>query len=146
MLTIIIVLLVINYNHTNKAIAIAKENLEVTVQQAELETVPGADAEEEQLTSLGIYKISHYCACEKCCGKSNGITASGTIAEEGRTCAAEGLPIGTHLLIAETGQILTVEDRFGDPSITDRVDVFICSHDRALALGVFESEVFIVNY
>ncbi len=146
MLTIIIILLVINFNRTNKAIAIAKENLEVTVQQAEFETVPEAEAEEGQLTSLGIYKVSHYCACEKCCGKSNGITASGTVAQEGRTCAAEGLAIGTHVLIAETGEVLTVEDRFGDPSLTNRIDIFVSDHDRALQLGAYESEVYIVEF
>lgn len=101
--------------------------------------------EEEELISLGIYKVSHYCACEQCCGKSNGITASGTAAEEGRTCAAEGLPIGTKLLIAETGEILTVEDRFGNPAKTECLDVFISDHDRALRMGVYESEVFIVE-
>ena len=31
-------------------------------------------------TSLGVFKITHYCACSICCGEySNGITASGTV-------------------------------------------------------------------
>ncbi len=118
--------------------------------EAEELAEPIQEAEEEQLgikiEPIGVYRITHYCACEKCCGKSNGITASGTVATEGRTCAMEGLPIGTHVLVVETGEILTVEDRFGDPSKTDRMDIFIDSHDRALALGTYESEVYIVEF
>ena len=37
---------------------------------------------------LGTYTIYAYCPCVKCCGKTNGITASGTVATEGRTVAA----------------------------------------------------------
>ena len=35
-----------------------------------------------------IYKITAYCSCAKCCGKTNGITAAGTKATAGRTIAA----------------------------------------------------------
>ena len=113
----------------------AREGQEVYIATGEITAEP-----------IGVYKISHYCACEKCCGKSDGITASGTIATEGRTCAAEGLPIGTHLLIVATGEILTVEDRFGDPSKTGRIDIFISDHERAKQLGLYDSEIFIINY
>jgi len=104
-------------------------------------------AESDELTSesLGTYKITHYCTCTKCT-RGSGITASGTVPVEGRTCAAEGLPIGTKLLIAETGEILTVEDRFGDPSKTNCLDIYVASHDEALKRGTFLSEVYILYY
>ena len=58
------------------------------------------------------YKITAYCSCAKCCGKSTGRTASGTQATAGRTVAAPAnFAFGTKLNIG--GQIYTVEDRGG---------------------------------
>ena len=133
--------------NTAKTVALAETKTETLEEKQIIEE----DFEEVKvggisIEPIGVYRITHYCACEKCCGKSDGITASGTVATEGRTCAMEGLPIGTQVLIVETGEILTVEDRFGDPSKTDRMDIFIEDHDRALALGTYESEVYIVEF
>ena len=79
-------------------------------------------------------KITAYCSCSKCCGKSNGITAAGTVATAGRTVAASSkYPIGTKLNIG--GHIYTVEDRGG--AITgNKIDIFVSSHSEALAWGV----------
>ena len=53
-----------------------------------------------------------YCACEYCCGKTDGITASGTKATAGRTIAADpSLPFGTVVVI--DGHEYVVEDRGG---------------------------------
>jgi len=47
-----------------------------------------------------IYKITAYCSCAKCCGKTNGITAAGTKATAGRTIAASSkFALGTKLNI-----------------------------------------------
>ena len=125
--------------------AVTKDTLEVVdrinAEVADEEPEPGEITSE----SLGTYRITHYCACTKCTNGS-GVTASGTVPEQGRTCAAEGLPIGTHVLIAETGEILTVEDRFGDPSKTHSIDVYVSDHEEALQRGVFTSEVFIIEF
>ena len=60
-----------------------------------------------------VYKITAYCPCSKCCGKTNGRTASGTTATAGRTVAASSkFAFGTKLNIG--GHIYTVEDRGGD--------------------------------
>ena len=49
-------------------------------------------------TGTAIYKVTGYCACVKCCGKTNGITASGTKATAGRTIAASAqFSFGTKL-------------------------------------------------
>ena len=134
--------------NTAKTVALAETKAETLEEEQiiEEEDLEEVKAEGISIEPIGVYRITHYCACEKCCGKSNGITASGTVATEGRTCAMEGLPIGTQVLVVETGEILTVEDRFGDPSKTDRMDIFIEDHDRALALGIYESEVYIVEF
>lgn len=88
----------------------------------------------EQTGDTVTCKITAYCSCSKCCGKSNGITAAGTVATAGRTVAASAkYPIGTKLNIG--GHIYTVEDRGG--AITgNKIDIFVNSHSEALAWGV----------
>ena len=81
---------------------------------------------------LGKYKLTYYCSCSKCCGKSNGITASGKRAQEGITVASNSLPLGTKISI--DGHIYTVQDRGGMAS--NVIDIFVSSHQKALNLGV----------
>lgn len=95
------------------------------------------------LVSLGTYKITAYCACAKCCGKTNGITASGTKVQAGRTIAApKNFPFGTKLMI--NGHIYTVEDR-GGAIQGNRIDIYFNTHEEALQWGVKYLEVFKVN-
>ena len=64
-------------------------------------------------TYLGSYYITGYDICEKCCGKTDGITASGAVATVGRTVAApKDIPFGTTLYIEGIGERV-VEDRGG---------------------------------
>ena len=81
---------------------------------------------------LGKYKLTYYCSCSKCCGKSNGITASGKKAQEGITVASNSLPLGTKISI--DGHVYEVQDRGGMAS--NVIDVFVSSHQKALNLGV----------
>ena len=84
--------------------------------------------------SSGRYKVTAYCACVKCCGKTNGITASGTRATANRTIAAPStFAFGTQVVI--NGQTYTVEDR-GGAIQGNRIDVYMNSHSEALAWGV----------
>ena len=145
---IFVFLLGVNLQRMARVEAMTKEGLEVIDQ---MNQKVSEDFEEEVETgeitieSLGEYKVTHYCACTKCTNGS-GVTASGTVPKQGRTCAAEGLPIGTKLLIAETGEILTVEDRFGDPKKTQCLDIYVEEHDEALRRGTFRSEVYILHF
>ena len=81
-----------------------------------------------------LFKVTGYCACLKCCGKTNGITASGTQATAGRTIAAsKQFSFGTKLLI--NGITYTVEDR-GGAIQGDKIDVYFNTHQEALQWGV----------
>lgn len=81
-----------------------------------------------------IYKITAYCPCAKCCGKTTGRTAMGTKATAGRTIAASSkFAFGTKLNI--NGHIYTVEDR-GGAIKGNKIDIFVNSHAEALAWGV----------
>lgn len=81
-----------------------------------------------------IYKVTAYCSCAKCCGKTTGITASGTRATAGRTIAAPArFAFGTKLSL--NGKVYTVEDRGGAIN-GNRIDLYVNSHAEALAWGV----------
>lgn len=98
--------------------------------------------------SLGEFKITHYCPCEKCCGEwADGITATGTTASEGRTIAVDPkvIPYGTEVTICYadgTEHTYTAED-CGGAIKGNRIDVFMESHEAALIEGVKYGEVFI---
>lgn len=81
-----------------------------------------------------VYKITAYCSCARCCGKTTGITAMGTRATAGRTVAASSkFAFGTKLNI--NGHIYTVEDR-GGAIKGNKIDIYVNSHAEALAWGV----------
>ena len=95
------------------------------------------------VTNGTIYKITAYCPCSKCCGKTNGITASGTKATAGRTVAASSkFAMGTKLNI--NGHIYTVEDRGGAIN-GNKIDIFVNTHAEALAWGVRYLPVSVAN-
>lgn len=101
-----------------------------------------SDSESSDLKSLGTFKLTAYCACSKCCGKSDGITASGTKAKQGRTIAVDPkqIPYGTKVVI--NGHTYTAEDCGGGIG-KNRIDVFFNSHKEALKFGVQHAEVFV---
>lgn len=105
-----------------------KEKDAVIIKEAEVKK-----EKEPELVSLGEYRISAYCPCEKCCLKSDGITASGVKATPNRTVAVDGIPFGTRLLI--DGNEYVVEDRVG--SGKRLIDVFFPTHDDALNSGLW---------
>lgn len=85
-------------------------------------------------SKVKIYKVTAYCACSKCCGKSTGITASGKKATAGRTIAAPStFKFGTKLSI--NGKTYVVEDR-GGAIKGNRIDLYVESHSAALRWGV----------
>ncbi len=109
---------------------------------------------EPKITSLGEYKLTAYCSCEKCCGHwatirpldedGNPIvyTANMSVAKQGVTVAADTsvLPFGTTLLI--DGHEYIVQDR-GGAIKGNRIDVYFESHEEALQFGVQYKEIFL---
>lgn len=81
------------------------------------------------LVYLGKFWVTGYDACASCCGKTDGITASGAKAVAGATCAA-ALPFGTNLYIAGIG-VRQVQDRGVGAGC---VDVFCDGHDACYAV------------
>ena len=93
---------------------------------------------------LGKYRVTGYCPCARCCGKTDGITADGTNA---RTCpdrvvsAPKGVPLGTRLWIDGVG-LVVAHDRGGKIK-GHRMELFFQDHQAALNWGIQQRRVFI---
>ena len=81
------------------------------------------------------FKVTGYCPCIQCCGKTDGITASGVKATANHTIAAPSkYAFGTRIRLDGYGTFV-VEDRGG--AIKDnRLDRFFNTHQEALNWGV----------
>ena len=111
------------------------------VQTSRSSTLPRTSS--SSTTGGTTYKITAYCPCSKCCGKTTGRTASGTKATAGRTVAASSkFAFGTKLNIG--GHIYTVEDRGGAIN-GNKIDIFVSTHAEALQWGVRYMTVSVVN-
>ena len=104
-------------------------------------TTEAPSTEANGMTYLGTYSLTAYCSCVNCCGKSNGITASGTQATAGRTVACNSLPLGT--VISINGHQYVVEDTGGMGG--NVIDIYFSSHEEAINFGRQSAEVYLVN-
>lgn len=114
--------------------------------------LPGEDKPAEgsaELTigePLGKFKLTAYCPCAKCCGKTDGITSTGTLAAEGRTIAVDPrvIPYGSTVTIYfpdGTVHTYTAED-CGGAIKENRIDVFFADHQAAREFGVQTAYVY----
>lgn len=96
---------------------------------------------------LGLFELTAYCPCSRCCGKwANGITATGTLAAEGRTIAVDPrvIPYGSTVTIYfsdGTSHTYTAED-CGGAIKENRIDVFFADHQTAREFGVQTAYVY----
>lgn len=94
----------------------------------------------------GKFKLTAYCPCMKCCGKTDGITSTGTTAAEGRTIAVDPrlIPYGSTVTIYfadGTSHTYTAED-CGGAIKENRIDVFFDDHQAAREFGVQTAYVY----
>jgi 3D (Asp-Asp-Asp) domain-containing protein len=112
---------------------------EPTTTVVQTTTVPTTEPTTKVTTTKPVttttFRVSAYCACTKCCGKSDGITASGTKATQGRTIAVDPryYPYGTKIII--NGKTYVAED-CGGAIKGNRIDMYFDSHQEALEWGV----------
>lgn len=87
---------------------------------------------------IGECTVTHYCGCRECCGKCDGVTASGAPAVMGRTVAVDPavVPLGSEVLI--NGVIYVAEDT----GVRGKaVDIYIESHEQAEQMGTYSALV-----
>lgn len=79
-------------------------------------------------------ELTAYCPCAVCCGKDNGITATGTAAQEGVTIAVDPdvIPLGSWVEI--DGHTYHAED-VGGAVNGNHIDIYFNSHDAAWDFG-----------
>ena len=96
---------------------------------------------------LGEYTLTAYCPCTSCCGKDDGITATGTLAAEGRTIAVDPrvIPYGSRvLLIFPNGtQHTYIAEDCGSGVNGNHIDVFFSDHQAARVFGVQSAMVYV---
>ena len=79
-------------------------------------------------------ELTAYCPCPACWGKDNGITATGTVAQEGVTIAVDPdvIPLGSWVEI--DGHTYHAED-VGGAVNGNHIDIYFNSHDAAWDFG-----------
>ena len=126
----------------NKIVQVQKKATKTTSRAAETSRTP-VSTTSTAVIGGETYKITAYCSCAKCCGKSTERTASGAKATAGVTVAAPAkFAFGTKLNIG--GHIYTVQDR-GGAIQGNRIDVYVSSHSAALQWGVKYLPVSVAN-
>lgn len=121
-----------------------------------------AESEEDMVVSeikkesLGEFKLTAYCSCEKCCGKwalnrpkdENGkdivYGSTGSILVAGTSIAVDPsvIPYGSQVEI--NGHTYTAHDT-GGAIKGNRIDVYFDNHQDALNFGVQYAEVFLIG-
>ena len=104
----------------------------------------GHRAEAATWTSLGEHRITHYCDCERCCGKwAGGKTASGTIPTRYQTIAVDPaeIPLGATVYIEGYGYRIAEDTGVSSGTI----DVFCPDHQLCLRYGVKRREVWLIE-
>lgn len=91
----------------------------------------------------GLFKVYGYDACVFCCGKTDGITATGTKASSGRTIAVDPsvIPLGSQVII--NGNTYIAEDT-GSGIKGQKIDMFFNTHQEALQWGIRTLEVTVI--
>lgn len=153
LLQIVIILCICTISVDIKALANVKPTVEhktvyvkETTQKTETEGAAETTATPPAVTEAGpeedvpeydemTFTATAYCPCAKCCGKCDGITATGTKATAGRTIAVDPsfIPYGTEIIIA--GNTYIAEDCGGAVKGNNRVDIFFDTHAEALQFG-----------
>lgn len=99
--------------------------------------------EKNQPETILTVTVTAYCSCPICCGKSDGITSSGTQAKEKHTIAVDPhvIPIGSEVYLEGLG-IFTAEDT-GGAIKGNRIDIYMEDHNQALLFGVQETKAYL---
>lgn len=116
-----------------------------------LAAVPDRSIRQVESTSLvGVAEVievqaTAYCPCHKCCGKTDKITYTGKVAKRDHTIAVDPkvIPLGSRVYIEGLG-IRYAED-IGGAIKNKRIDIYMDSHEAALAFGVQKLKVYVMK-
>lgn len=90
--------------------------------------------------------VTHYCTCARCCGKSDGITASGRTATPGVSVAVDPsvIPLGSTVMADYGDGVLHYyrADDTGGGVNGAHIDLCVESHEAAIQAGVRSATIF----
>ena len=93
--------------------------------------------------------VTHYDCCVLCCGKTDGITASGVKATPGVTVAVDTsiIPLGSDVLVDYGDGVINYyrADDTGSAIKGNKLDLCVSSHQDAINLGVRTATVYWVE-
>ena len=93
--------------------------------------------------------VTHYDCCVACCGKDNGITASGVQATPGVTVAVDPdvIPLGSDVLVDYGDGVINYyrADDTGSAIKGNELDLCVSSHQEAINMGVRTATVYWVE-
>jgi len=91
-----------------------------------------------------VVKATAYDACHSCCGKVDGITASGNKAQPWYTIAVdpEIIPRGSKVYVPALNRVFTAEDTGGKIK-GYCMDIFMSNHQEALRFGMRNIEIYV---
>lgn len=134
------------YDSSLVDVFIVKEEHENKIRQARQEETLKQQQEKQDklnnLTYLGNFKITYYCTGSCCCGKSDGITASGRKAVPYYTVAVDRRKIPLNCIVVINGKEYRADDT-GGAIKGNRIDICVGSHSEALKNGVKYMDVYI---
>lgn len=145
-LLLVIPLIIVAYEPPTKItpVTIVAEPLTCKPPVIEVEVIEIVEPE-----SLGVFKLTAYCSCKKCCGKwadkrTDGIVrgATGEVLTAGYSVAVdpEVIPYGTEVAI--NGHTYKAMD-CGGAIDGNELDIYFNDHNEALEFGVQYAEVFL---
>lgn len=124
-----------------------------TVPLTEVTQAPDKDVEvtestfsalQDQLVSLGVFKLTAYCPCYECSRGYGDSTATGVKAKPNHTIAVDPKVISYGTKIYINGTIYTAEDCGG--SVKGKtIDIYFKTHKETINFGVQYAEVYIVE-
>ena len=133
-------------NKQNEVVQNLSEQVtELRVKPMAIKTIQLEENQEKKIY-LGNFKITHYCACTKCCGpNAQGITASGKPVEENKTIAVDPSvsELGSKVYIDGYGY-MEAQDT-GSAIKGNIIDVYVEDHQEALRMGVQYKDVFLIK-
>lgn len=99
----------------------------------------------ESSKALGNYRLSFYCPCSVCNGRSDALTASGTTIAGGRTIAVDTryIPLGSKVYIDGWG-VFIAEDT-GGAIKGNKIDVAVPDHKMAYDIGIEYADAYLLN-
>ena len=126
--------------------ATAEEYAAVTVEEAPAAYDPAWDIPASEPAACDDVFLGEY-TLTSCCGKDDGITATGTLAAEGRTIAVDPrvIPYGSRVLLIfpDGTQHTYIAEDCGSGVNGNHIDVFFSDHQAARVFGVQSAMVYV---